>query len=116
MRQLVLSVLLLSSGFVLGQSEMLSMPAHDLVAWSELQKPQEMPPAAAQDSAAAVHTVTGSISKDGDSFVLKVSDTTSYKLDDQAKAKQYEGQKVRVTGEVDLNSNQIHVQKIEPLV
>jgi hypothetical protein len=63
-----------------------------------------------------LHTVTGSISKDGDTYVLKVSDTTSYKLDDQAKAKQYNGQKVRVTGEVDLNTNQIHVRKIEPLV
>ena len=61
------------------------------------------------------HTVTGSISKDGDSYVLKVSDTTSYKLDDQAKAKEFDGQKVRVTGEVDLNRNFIHVQKIEPL-
>ena len=60
--------------------------------------------------------MTGAISKDGDSYVLKVSDTTSYKLDDQDKAKQFQGQKVRVTGQVDLNNNQIHVQKIEPLV
>jgi uncharacterized protein YdeI (BOF family) len=98
------------------------LPVHDSVAWSGMQSPQFGPtasqntPAAAQDAAPAVHTVTGSISKDGDSYVLKVSDTTSYKLDDQDKAKQYDGQKVRVTGEVDLNTNQIHVQKIEPLV
>jgi hypothetical protein len=72
--------------------------------------------AVAQENAPAVHTVVGSISKDGDTYVLKVSDTTSYKLDDQEKAKQFNGQKVRVTGEVDLNTNQIHVQKIEPIV
>jgi hypothetical protein len=84
----------------------------DLVAWSM----QAAPPVAAQDNAPTAHTVTGSISKDGDVYVLKVSDTTSYKLDDQEKAKQFNGQKVRVTGEVDLNTNQIHVQKIEPLV
>jgi hypothetical protein len=86
--------------------------SNDLVAWSGL----PAPPAAGQDSAPTAHTVTGSISKDGDTYVLRVSDTTSYKLDDQAKAKQFNGQKVRVTGEVDLNTNQIHVQKIEPLV
>ena len=89
------------------------IPANDLIAWSGMQSPEAT---AAQDATPAVHTVTGSISKDGDSYVLKVSDTTSYKLDDQEKAKQYNGQKVRVTGEVDLNTNQIHVQKIEPLV
>jgi len=93
-----------------------NLPANDLVAWSGMQTPEAMPPAAAQANAPALHTVTGSISKDGDTYVLKVSDTTSYKLDDQAKAKQYNGQKVRVTGEVDLNTDQIHVRKIEPLV
>jgi uncharacterized protein DUF5818 len=99
-----------------------NLPSNELIAWSEMQSPEPVPPAlqntaaAGQNAAPAVHTVTGSISKDGDSYVLKVSDTTSYKLDDQNKAKQYEGQKVRVTGEVDLNTNQIHVQKIEPLV
>jgi hypothetical protein len=87
--------------------------SNDLVAWSVQ---AAMPAIAAQDNAPSAHTVTGSISKDGDVYVLKVSDTTSYKLDDQEKAKQFNGQKVRVTGEVDLNTNQIHVQKIEPLV
>jgi hypothetical protein len=86
--------------------------SNDLVAWSGMQTRES----AAQDNAPTAHTVTGSISKEGDTYVLKVSDTTSYKLDDQAKAKQFNGQKVRVTGEVDLNTNQIHVQKIEPLV
>ncbi len=99
------------------------LPAVDLVAWSGMQSPEPVQPAAQtaqpQDDAKAdpaVHTVTGSISKEGDAYVLKVSDTTSYKLDDQAKAKEYEGQKVRVTGQVDLNNDQIHVQRIEPLV
>jgi hypothetical protein len=94
------------------------LPAADLVAWSGMQAPQPVQPAA-QSSAPvpspdaakadpAIHTVTGSIAKEGDIYVLKVSDTTSYKLDDQGKAREYEGQKVRVTGQVDL--------KNEPLV
>ena len=63
----------------------------------------------------AAQTFTGTISKEGDSYVLKVADTTSYKLDDQDKAKQYENQKVRVLGTVDKSTDMIHVQKIEPL-
>jgi outer membrane biosynthesis protein TonB len=63
----------------------------------------------------AAQTFTGTISKEGDSYVLKVSDTSSYKLDDQDKAKQYEGQRVRVIGSLDTSSNLIHVQKIEPV-
>lgn len=63
----------------------------------------------------AAQTFTGTVTKEGDNYVLKVSDTTSYKLDDQDKAKQFEGQKVRVIGALDASSNLIHVQKIEPL-
>jgi hypothetical protein len=121
---------ILWTGIALAQS----LPATDLIEWSSMQTPEQLPPAPnarpepqpetqpapqpeqAQNPAdPEEHTVTGSISKDGDSYVLKVSDTTSYKLDDQAKAKEFDGQKVRVTGEVDLNRNFIHVQKIEPL-
>ena len=87
-----------------------------------MQTPQPVQPAsqnAAPDAPQpdpSVHAITGSISKEGGSYVLKVSDTTSYKLDDQAKAKPFNGQKVRVVGQVDLENNQIHVQKIEPIV
>ena len=63
----------------------------------------------------AAQTFSGTISKEGDNYVLKVSDTTSYKLDDQSQAKQFEGQKVRVIGALDSATNLIHVQKIEPL-
>ena len=63
----------------------------------------------------AAQTFTGTVTREGDSFVLKVSDTTSYKLDDQGKAKQFEGQKVRVIGALDASSNLIHIEKIEPL-
>lgn len=61
----------------------------------------------------AAQTFTGTISKDGDNYVLQV-DTSSYKLDDQDKAKEFDGQKVRVIGSLDRNTQMIHVQKIEP--
>ena len=47
--------------------------------------------------------------------MLKVSDTSSYKLDDQDKAKEYEGKRVAVFGTLDPNTNLIRVQKIEPV-
>ena len=136
-RLLIFPVLLVFGCIAWAQQVPDRMSTNDLIAWSGMQTPEPVPPAAQNtdpdpkpetqpdsqpvaapdaDANASVHTVTGAISKDGDSYVLKVSDTTSYKLDDQDKAKQFQGQKVRVTGQVDLNNNQIHVQKIEPLV
>ena len=70
---------------------------------------------AAQEQAEPAQSFTGTVSKDADSFVLKVSDTTSYKLDNQQQVQQYEGQRVRVTGILDRSINLIHVDRIEPI-
>jgi uncharacterized protein DUF5818 len=69
----------------------------------------------APEAQPAAQSFTGTISKEGDTYVLKVSDTSSYKLDDQDKAKEYEGKRVAVVGLLDPNSNLIRVQKIEPV-
>ena len=69
----------------------------------------------APDAQPAAQSFTGTIDKEGDTYVLKVSDTSSYKLDDQDKAKEYEGKRVAVFGTLDANSNLIRVQKIEPV-
>src|SRR2546428_3419864 len=82
------------------------------------QKPTQ-PPSASQSpdqdqhAQPAAQTFTGTISKDGDTYVLKVSDTSSYKLDDQDQAKQYDGQRVRVFGMLESSSHLIRVQQIE---
>jgi hypothetical protein len=60
-------------------------------------------------------TFTGIVNKEAESFTLKVSETTSYKLDNQQEVQQYEGKRVRVTGTLDSSINLIHVDKIEPL-
>src|SRR5919109_1572922 len=108
-----------------------------LIAWSEMQEPQPLqqspsqtptpeqkpsqPPSASQSPdrdqqvQPAAQSFTGTISKEGDTYVPKVSDTSSYKLDDQDKAKQYEGQRVRVFGSLESSSNLIRVQRIEPI-
>jgi len=116
----------------------------DLVAWSGMQEPtvpeqqpqrqqptpdpnpQSQPaPAPAtpaqqasgssETSTSPAQTFTGTISKEADSFTLKVSDTTSYKLDNQQQVQQYSGQRVRVTGTLDPASNLIHVDRVEPM-
>ena len=117
----------------------------DLVAWSGMQQPtapeqkperqqpspdsnpqsqpaaepapntQTSPSNSTETSTSPAQTFTGTISKEADSFTLKVSDTTSYKLDNQQQLQQYVGQRARVTGTLDPASNLIHVERIEPM-
>jgi Protein of unknown function (DUF5818) len=52
---------------------------------------------------------------DGGKYVLYDSKAKStYTLDDQAKAKEFAGQKVKVSGTLDKNSSTIHVSGISP--
>jgi hypothetical protein len=39
----------------------------------------------------------------------------TYQLNDQSKAKQYLGRQVKVTGKLQMNSNTIQIERIEPL-
>jgi len=116
----------------------------DLVAWSGMQQPtspekkpqrqqptpdptpQSQPaptpsaqtpaaPTSTETSTSPAQTFTGTISKEADSFTLKVSDMSSYKLDNQEQVQQYVGQRVRVTGTLDPASNLIHVERVEPM-
>ena len=116
----------------------------DLVAWSHMQQPsapeqqpqrqqptpdpnpQSQPaptpsaqtpaaPSSTETSTSPAQTFTGTIGKEADSFTLKVSDTSSYKLDNQRQVQQYVGQRVRVTGTLDPASNLIHVERVEPM-
>ena len=57
----------------------------------------------------------GKITKSGEQYVLQDNATsTSYKLDDQDKAKQYDGQNVKVMATMDSSSNTLHVVDITP--
>jgi Protein of unknown function (DUF5818) len=67
-----------------------------------------------QQSETQAKTFTGTVTKNGETFVLSdPSSKTSYTLDDVHKASQFEGKKVKVTGTVDMASNTIHVETIE---
>lgn len=112
------------------------IPGPQLIAWTEAQKPQPVPqplpppdrpvqqpdqraaqPAnpQAQPQPPAVQTFTGTIVKDGSSYILKVSKNNVYQLDDQEKAKRYEGKQVKIEGTLDANGNSLHITSIELL-
>ena len=88
-----------------------SQPAPDPTANPQTQQS----PSSTQTNTSPAQTFTGTISKEADSFTLKVSDTSSYKLDNQQQVQEYVGQRVRVTGTLDPASNLIHVERVEPM-
>jgi outer membrane biosynthesis protein TonB len=118
-----------------------------LIAWSELQKPQPVPqqpqpvpppdtqpsqrpsqqnpqPDAKPDTQqrpepetqqSTAQSVTGRVVKVAGKYMLETEDNVAYVLDDQDKAKQYEGKRVKVTGSLDRSTGILHVSSIELL-
>ena len=107
-----------------------------LIAWSQVQKPQPVPAPlpppdrpvqseqqpgqsashAAQEPAQsqpAAQTLTGTIVKDGGRYILKVSGSSTYELDDQERAKRYEGKQVKIVGMLSATGNSFHIVSIE---
>jgi cytoskeletal protein RodZ len=80
--------------------------------------PSQSPSAADQASQSQMgqqaQTFMGKISKENGSLVLKdKASNTSYKLDNEEQAKQFEGKDVKVTGTLDPATNTVHVTNIE---
>jgi hypothetical protein len=105
-----------------------------LIVWSHLQKPQPLPqplpppdrPIQQQDQQSAnspapqeqqpvAATFMGTIIKDGSKYVLKVSSNKAYQLDDQDRAKQYEGKQVKIAGTLNADGQSLHITSIELL-
>jgi hypothetical protein len=118
-----------------------TQPNHDftqLIAWSQMQNPKPLPeprpdpsptpgtpqeqpqdqksgqPASAQQQSPMMQTLTGTIAKEDGKYVLKASDKKTYQIDDQEKAKQFEGKQVKIVGSLDMSTSTIHLQSIEP--
>jgi flagellar basal body-associated protein FliL len=64
-------------------------------------------------SSAQGQPITGTVVKEGDKYVLQ-SSGMSYQLDDQDKAKKFEGQQVKVNGDLDKSTKTIRVSDIAP--
>lgn len=102
----------------------------DLVAWTVLQAPQPLAAAGnanpnsnpAQPNSPGQkeveqqpQTFTGTIQKEGATYVLRTSDKWYYELDDQSAAAQWEDRRVSVMGTLNLSGDLIHIHSIAPL-
>jgi hypothetical protein len=74
---------------------------------------QQQQPVDTQNQSA--RSFEGKIAKQGDKLVLQDSASQSaYQIDDQDKAKQFEGQSVKVMATLDQSSNTLHIVDITP--
>jgi hypothetical protein len=90
---------------------------HQPEAASPEQQPHEAQmPASGDATTREAKTFSGNIVRENGALMLKDPVTkVSYKLNDPSKAKQYLGKQVKVSGKLDMNSNTIQVDTIEPL-
>jgi len=98
-----------------------------LVAWSHLQEPVPLPepeskpvPPPDQQTGesqtrpqASRQSITGVIVREGEKYVLKAGDNTTYQLDDQERARRYQDKRVTVIGSLDANSTIFHIESID---
>jgi Protein of unknown function (DUF5818) len=76
---------------------------------------QQQQPTDAANPQQTARSFQGKIAKSGDQLVLQEDATqTAYKLDDQDKAKQFEGKNVKVMATMDTTTNTLHVVDITP--
>ena len=98
------------------QSDQDPAPAQPTAAQQQQQQNEAQMPSSGDTAAHEAQAFTGRITKENGGLVLKDSATkVSYKLDDPAKAKQYVGKQVKVTGKLDMNTNTIEITGIEPI-
>jgi hemolysin activation/secretion protein len=89
---------------------------HEPAASSQQQNEPQMPAAGTDAQTQDAKSFSGRITKENGKIVLKDPVTkTSYQIDDVSKAKPYMGKQVKVTGKLDMSSNTIHVDSIEPM-
>ncbi len=74
---------------------------------------------AEQGSASAAspdgESFTGTVVKSGDKYLLK-TDTATYQIDDQDKAKQFEGKQVKASGNLDKATSTLQVTDIQAVM
>lgn len=119
----------------LGPSLPASILGPQLIVWTHMQEPKPVPqpippggdpsakpgpqqqPAQSASSQSqqqpAAQSFTGTITKASDKFVLTMAGGVTYQLDDQDRAKQYEGKQVKIIGSLDTTSNTLHVSSIQ---
>jgi hypothetical protein len=93
-----------------------SAPAKSNPAVPQAQQNEAQMPASGEATTRDAKTFTGRIVKEDGQIVLKDPVTkVTYKLDDAAKARQYLGKQVKATGKLDMNTNTIQIEHLEPI-
>ena len=93
-----------------------SAPAKANRAVPQAQQNEAQIPASGEATTRDAKTFTGRIVKEDGQIVLKDPVTkVTYKLDDTTKAKQYLGKQVKATGKLDMNTNTIELEHVEPI-
>jgi hypothetical protein len=97
-----------------GASSPAASPAQTSPAQTSPSTPDQSSSAQGSASAASqdAESFTGTVVKSGDKYVLK-TDTGTYQIDDQDKAKQFEGKQVKVSGNLDKATSTLHVTDIQ---
>jgi hypothetical protein len=91
-------------------------PASRHSAGQQSQQNEAQMPSSGDTTTNEAQAFTGRITKESGEIVLKDPVTkVSYKLNDQAKANRYLGKRVKITGKLQMNSNTILVDSIEPV-
>ncbi|MGH9440231.1 MAG: DUF5818 domain-containing protein [Terriglobia bacterium] len=99
------------------QNQQPATPQHATPQQSNPDQSAQQPQASPNDQgpAASAQLFVGKITQQSGQYVLYVAASrTTYQLDDQAKAKQFVGQDVKVQGVLDASSNTIKVSDIQP--
>ena len=94
-----------------------SQAGKHLIAWTQDQKAVPVQGTTAQQDETqkqpAAQAFTGMIVKSGGMYVLQTAENVTYQLDDQERAKAYEGKQVQVTGSLDKSANMIKISDIK---
>jgi flagellar basal body-associated protein FliL len=100
-------------GFAVALSAMSFAQQQDQSAPQQPSQTQPSTDASSQASSSSLQAqpITGTVVKEGDKYVLQ-SAGMSYQLDDQEKAKKFEGQQVKVNGDLDKSTKTIRVSDI----
>lgn len=110
MKKQALVVCLLAFGIVVGVSQFTPAFADSHSATRVSQARSAQPGDDAQDA----KTFVGRIAQvDGKYVLVESTNNTKFMLDDQEKAKQFDGKNVKVKGTLDTASNTIHVLAIQ---
>ena len=110
MKKVNLIVMLVALGVITWAIPAMKAHAVNGVAVVSAQQDEPAEPAAQETEA---QTFTGQIMNHDGKFALHGEDGKTYQLDDQDKAKEFDGKKVKITGSLDEESMTILVSQIE---